>query len=65
MKDITIRVIGMIVVSIIGFLGVYHAFYISDAGQTAQLMQFSGSVALFLIGFIIFVVEWESGNSSS
>jgi len=59
MKEMTIRVIGMSVISIIALFGVYHAFYISEAGQTAQLMQFSGSMVLFLIGFIYFVVEWE------
>ena len=58
MKNITIRVIGMSVISIIALYGVYHAFYMLEAGPTAQLMQFSGSVALFFIGFIYFVVEW-------
>jgi len=60
MKEMTIRAIGMGVISMIALFGVYHAFYILEAGPTAQLMQFSGSVALFLIGFIYFVVEWDT-----
>jgi len=60
MKEIIIRMIGMGVISMVALFGVYHAFYISEAGQTAQLMQFSGSVVLFLIGFIYFVVEWNN-----
>lgn len=60
-----IRVIGMTIFSMIAFFGVYHAFYISEASQGEQGMQFSGSVALFLITFIIFVVEWDDGNRKS
>lgn len=60
MKEIIIRMIGMGVISMIALFGSYHALYISEAGQTGQLMQFSGSVVLFLIGFIYFVVEWNN-----
>lgn len=60
MKEMMIRVIGMTIFSIIAFFGVYHAFYILEGGQEVQLMQFSGSIALFLIAFIYFVVEWDT-----
>ena len=59
MKEIIIRMIGMTVISMIALFGGYHALYILEAGQAAQGMQLSGSMALFLIGFIYFVAEWN------
>lgn len=60
-----IRVIGMTVASMIALFGCYHAVYISEASQGEQGMQLTGSIALFLITFIIFVVEWGDGNRKS
>ena len=65
MKGMTIRVIGMTISSMIALFGVYHAIYISEAGQGEQGIQLVGSIALFLIAFIIFVVEWDDGNRKS
>jgi len=60
-----IRVIGMTVASMVALFGCYHAVYISEASQGDQGMQLTGSIALFLIAFIIFVVEWGDGNRKS
>ncbi len=65
MKGMTIRVIGMTVASMIALFGCYHAVYISEASQGDQGIQLTGSIALFLIAFIIFVVEWGDGNRKS
>lgn len=65
MKGMMIRVIGMTVASMIALFGCYHAVYISEASQGDQGMQLTGSIALFLIAFIIFVVEWGDGNRKS
>lgn len=60
-----IRVIGMTVSSMIALFGCYHAAYISEAGQGMQGVQLAGSIALFMIALIIFVVEWDDGNRKS
>lgn len=65
MKGMTIRIIGMIISSVVALFGSYHAVYISEASQGDQMVQLIGSVALFLIAFIIFVVEWDSGDRKS
>lgn len=65
MKGMTIRVIGMTISSVVALFGCYHAVYISEASQGDQRIQLTGSIALFLIAFIIFVVEWGDGNKKS
>ncbi len=65
MKGMTIRVIGMTISSVVALFGCYHAVYISEASQGDQGVQLAGSIALFLIAFIIFVVEWDDGNRKS
>ena len=60
MKRMTIRIIGMTISSVVALFGSYHAVYISEAGQGDQGVQLVASIALFLIGFIIFVVEWDN-----
>ena len=65
MKGMTIRVVGMTISSVVALFGCYHAVYISEASQGDQGIQLTGSIALFLIAFIIFVVEWGDGNRKS
>lgn len=65
MKGMTIRVIGMTIASVVALFGCYHAVYISEASQGDQGVQLAGSIALFLIAFIIFVVEWGDEDRKS
>lgn len=60
-KDRVIRTIGMIFVSVVAFIGCYHGLYVSNIGG----MLFQGSLVLFFLGYITFVLEWDNWRSKA